>query len=294
MGKATIFSPSGGAQIVAAGQLYDSGGTLYQRYFNVVYQTSSTTAAVNTHYLCNTTSAAFTMTLPSGAANSIVRFTDDAGTWATNNLTIAPAAAQTIQGIAGNGSLVCNLSGAFVELAWDATNSYWVVIANGFQYGPTYSPGVTGGILPSAGVPGATAGSAVSAGYVGEVLSATNLGQGVNVTTSGLALGSINLTAGNWLLIATVMYSAGASTTNTAWYLATSTTANTGGFAGTRGLDWLESFIINSTNGFAAPITLIKSVNVSTTTTYYINAQTNVASAGASTIEGAAIAVRIA
>ena len=48
-------------------------------------------AIANNAYPCNTTSAAFTVTLPaSPAAGNVITLTDYAGTWGTNNLTINP------------------------------------------------------------------------------------------------------------------------------------------------------------------------------------------------------------
>jgi len=52
-------------------------------------KTTTYTAVAGDSLMCNTTSAAFTVTLPaSPAANDLVRIADYAGTFATNNLTI--------------------------------------------------------------------------------------------------------------------------------------------------------------------------------------------------------------
>ncbi len=54
-------------------------------------KTSGFTASANTGYFCNTTSAAFTVTLPSTpTAGDSIQLVDYAGTWDTNNLTINP------------------------------------------------------------------------------------------------------------------------------------------------------------------------------------------------------------
>ena len=54
-------------------------------------QTASFTAVAGNGYPVNTTSGAITVTLPaSPSAGNIVQLTDYAGTWATNNVTIAP------------------------------------------------------------------------------------------------------------------------------------------------------------------------------------------------------------
>ncbi len=290
MGKATLFSPNNGAQITAAGSLYDSTGALYQRYLTPTYQTSSTTAAPFLNYLCNTTSAAFTMTLPVGAAGSIIRFTDDASTWATNNLTIAPAASQTIQGISSNGSLVCNLSGAYVELAWDSTNSYWVVTASGFQYGPTYLPGVTGGIIPSSGLPGVTTNTTISAGTVGEVKASGSIGSGQNVQAA-TNLGSLALTAGNWLLFCSASYNGAGG--NTYWQMGLTTNSSPSLSGTTLGIDLLD-LTTNTGTGEGGAGTIVKPVSLSGSQTYYLCCTTQTVSAGNGGILGSITAYRIA
>jgi hypothetical protein len=60
-----------------------SGGTSYQ-----AVKTSGFTAVAGEGYFCNTTSAAFTATLPSsGTIGDEITFIDYAGTFDTNNLT---------------------------------------------------------------------------------------------------------------------------------------------------------------------------------------------------------------
>lgn len=54
-------------------------------------QTTGFTAVSGRAYPCNTTSAAFTVTLPSSpTAGDLITLTDYAGTWNTNNLTVNP------------------------------------------------------------------------------------------------------------------------------------------------------------------------------------------------------------
>lgn len=165
------------------------------------YQSTSFSAVAGNNYQVNTSAGAVTATLPVGATGVTIQFIDDASTFATNNLTIAPSSGQTIQGISGNGSLVMNLNGSFAQLSWDSTNSYWTVTSTGFQYGPTYSPGVTGGILPSTGLPGATAGTAIATGYVGETVTGA-ISSSTTATTSyaNITSSSITLGAGVWLV----------------------------------------------------------------------------------------------
>lgn len=89
------------------------------------------TAAAAKMYLCDTSASAFTATLPSGAANAQIRFIDSEQTWATYNLTITPASGQKIMGLSTNESLICDVSGSWCELVWDATNSWWTIASNG-------------------------------------------------------------------------------------------------------------------------------------------------------------------
>tara|TARA_B100001250_G_C19806632_1_gene793619 strand:+ start:675 stop:1775 length:1101 start_codon:yes stop_codon:yes gene_type:complete len=88
--------------------------------------TQLATAAANTKYTTDTSSAAFTIQLPvSPTVGQYVTVTDIKGTWATNNLTVAQNG-NNIQGAAAD--LVCNVNHAYVTLIYtaDATTG-WVV-----------------------------------------------------------------------------------------------------------------------------------------------------------------------
>ena len=72
-----------------------SGGAAWQ-----AVKTSGFTAVVKQGYFCDTTSAAFTATLPASATQGdFISFIDYAGTFDTNNLTIARNG-KNIQGVA--------------------------------------------------------------------------------------------------------------------------------------------------------------------------------------------------
>ena len=97
---------------------------------SVERKTAAFTAVAGGFYLCNTVGGSFTATLPSGTAQDIITFSDDARTWGTVNLIIAPATGETIDGLAANETLVCDLTGAFVTLTWNGTT--WTIATNGF------------------------------------------------------------------------------------------------------------------------------------------------------------------
>jgi hypothetical protein len=74
-----------------------AGGTSWQ-----AVKTTGFTGAAGEGYFCDTTSAAFTATLPAGTLGDEISFIDYAGTFDTNNLTIAPNGAEKIQGSAAS------------------------------------------------------------------------------------------------------------------------------------------------------------------------------------------------
>jgi hypothetical protein len=94
-----------------------SGGTSWQSV-----QTTGFTAVAGEGYPCNTTSAAFTVTLPSSASvGDSIQIVDYAGTFATNNITLTSSL--NIEG-GGNKLLTTNREGVTITYA-DATQG-WV------------------------------------------------------------------------------------------------------------------------------------------------------------------------
>ena len=85
------------------------------------------TAVIGDRIAANTTNNAWTLTLPSNATQgSIVTIADANGTWGTNNLTISPGGALTIQGSAQN--LICNVSNWQVIMYYNG-GTWSVIIA---------------------------------------------------------------------------------------------------------------------------------------------------------------------
>jgi hypothetical protein len=87
---------------------------------------SATTAEVSLHYLVDTSSAAFAITLPAGAEGSVIRFTDATDTWGDNPLTITPATGEAIDGQAANETLVLDVQSTWVQFMWDNDAGQWV------------------------------------------------------------------------------------------------------------------------------------------------------------------------
>jgi len=98
-----------------------SGGTSYQ-----AVKTSGFTAVAGEGYFCNTTSAAFTATLPaSPTLGDEITFIDYAGTFDTNNLTIAPNGSEKIMGTAA--SLTVSIERAGLTLVYTDGTQGWLL-----------------------------------------------------------------------------------------------------------------------------------------------------------------------
>jgi len=83
-------------------------------------------AVAGSSYLCNTSSAAFTVTLPAApTANDVVRIADYAGTFATNNLTIGRSALN-IMGLAED--MVISTNNASITLQYIDASRGWALV----------------------------------------------------------------------------------------------------------------------------------------------------------------------
>ena len=106
-----------------------SAGTSWQSA-----QTSTFTAATGKGYPVNTTSGAITVNLPAGAAGNYIVVTDYAGTFGTNNCTIAANGSEKINGSTDN--IVCTYSRASYTLTYvDATQGWIATSARSPQSG---------------------------------------------------------------------------------------------------------------------------------------------------------------
>jgi hypothetical protein len=96
------------------------GGTEWQ-----AVKTANFTAAAGEGYFCNTTSAAFTLTLPAGTLGDEIAFVDYAGTFDSNALTIAPNGSEKIQGVAA--SLTVSVERAANTLVYTDGTQGWLL-----------------------------------------------------------------------------------------------------------------------------------------------------------------------
>jgi hypothetical protein len=88
-------------------------------------KTTGFTGVAGEGYFCDTTSAAFTATLPAGTLGDEISFIDYAGTFDTNNLTIAPNGAEKIQGSAA--SLTVSVERAGLTLVYTDGTQGWLL-----------------------------------------------------------------------------------------------------------------------------------------------------------------------
>jgi hypothetical protein len=185
-GSAGITFPDGSVQATAA-----SGGAEWQSV-----QTTGFTAVSGEAYACNTTSAAFTVTLPAvPAVGEYIQLVDYARTWGTNALTVNP------NGLKINGSTsnaVLGISGQAVAIVYIDSTQGWICYSQGASIGA-----YTASYLVIAGG-GAGGGPAVQAnagggggGAGGYLTASATFSSGVAYTVTIGAGGAINTSGAN-------------------------------------------------------------------------------------------------
>ena len=117
-GSANQIMTSNGSGVLSF--VDNSGGTSWQ-----AVKTSGFTAVGGEGYFCNTTSTAFTATLPAGTLGDEVSLVDYAGTFDTNNLTVAPNGSEKIQGVAA--SLTVSIERAGLTLVYTDATQGWLL-----------------------------------------------------------------------------------------------------------------------------------------------------------------------
>jgi hypothetical protein len=100
----------------------NSGGTSWQ-----AVKTSGFTAAAGEGYWCNTGSAAFTVTLPTGVLGSEITLVDYGGDFDSNNLTVTPASGEKIQGGAADATLTVAVERAGFTLVYTDGTEGWLL-----------------------------------------------------------------------------------------------------------------------------------------------------------------------
>jgi len=113
-----------GSGTTAVGQLsFAAAGTSWQ-----AVKTSSFTAAAGEGYFINTTSSAITMTLPAGNIGDEIAFIDYAGTFDTNNLTVAANGSEKI--VASTDDLTVSTERAANTLVYTDSTQGWLLKNN--------------------------------------------------------------------------------------------------------------------------------------------------------------------
>jgi hypothetical protein len=150
-------------------------------------QTTGFTAVAGNLYPCNTTSAAFTVTLPlSPIVGNQIQLIDYAGTFATNNLTLGRNGSN-ITGVAENFLLRANRQSTILTYI-DATQG-WVASTSAYTITPLIATTYAASILTVGGGAGATGGASgvnYGSGSAGGILrsSSTSLTIGTTYTAT--------------------------------------------------------------------------------------------------------------
>jgi hypothetical protein len=156
-----------------------SAGTSWQSV-----QTTGFTAVSGRGYPCNTTSSAFTVTLPaSPSVGSYVQIVDYAGTFATNNLTLG-ANSNKIEGGTVNKKLTTNREAVTITYV-DSTQGW--VSSSGSNEGTTSIDSVTYSVdflVIAGGGSGAAHGNGGGGGAGGYRTSTQSVGQGTVITVT--------------------------------------------------------------------------------------------------------------
>jgi hypothetical protein len=214
LAKATLTAGTGISVTNGAGSITIANSAPSVSWQSV--QTTGFTAVSSNGYPCNTTSAAFTVTLPaSPTAGDAITLTDYAGTWQTNNLTVSPNG-NNLNGLTSNAvfstkrqsiSLVyidatqgwIPFSGFLDSIPVQPVTASYLVVAGGGGGGCAHAGGGGAGGMRT-GTANLTLGSVYTAtiggGGAGSTSNGSRGSNGVNSSLSGSGLTTITSTGG--------------------------------------------------------------------------------------------------
>ena len=123
-GTTITLGASGDTVSLASGASQTGFGRTGTVDWDTTPKTANFDAVSGDGFFCNTTSGAFTATLPSGSAGAIVSFADYAATWNSNNLTVSPQSGEKIGGVSAN--VVLNTQGQSVTFVYVDSTQGWI------------------------------------------------------------------------------------------------------------------------------------------------------------------------
>lgn len=172
-----------------------TGGTLAWQSV----QAANFTAAAGNAYWVNTTAGAITVTLPaSPTLGNIVQFTDYAGTWGTNNVTVAPNGSK-ITGSTSNS--VLSVSGSSIGFVYSDATQGWIpfsafkTLSSGQPYSASYLVVAGGGA--GGGANNTDTGGGAGAGGFLTGTTTLNFGTTYSFTVGGGGAGVAGANGGN-------------------------------------------------------------------------------------------------
>jgi len=127
-GSAITLGRCGGTVALASGATQTGFGRTGTVDWQTTPKTATFTAANGEGYFCNTTGGAFTVNLPAGSAGAIVSVADYAGTWQTNNLTVAANGSEKIAGSTIDVTL--STEGQSITLVYVDGTQGWITTAD--------------------------------------------------------------------------------------------------------------------------------------------------------------------
>jgi len=151
-GSTLTIGQSGDTVTLAAGATAAGFGSTGEVSWDTTKKTTGFTAVSGVGYFCDTTSAAFTVTLPATpSAGNVVAVSDYAGTFNTNNLTIGRNSSN-INGAASD--FVINKNNVTAQFIYVDATQGWRVVFTGSQTGEGLQEGyicATGGTVTTCG-----------------------------------------------------------------------------------------------------------------------------------------------